>query len=662
MSRPAQVDGRRAIEDAAKREAEAFRPNSRPMMIALGINGLIAVLGLSLPYYRGQQLAESSLREFASFASCAIGGKPESSLGLALPPAERSQFADKVLHGDASWPQECAAPLHALVPEEAIFLWPAVKRAGADVRAAAGLVERELLALDVARKRGVTRVPERPLLAIGKLRAALTLLARAANVSDSLDETAVRFDGKLSAIEPSRLPIMAGETAALDLWVRDGGVEAYALDGRGLSWLALDDGKIDRTRVKRSTLLRGAIRTPEPYGVLAMPEERCKTDEHHCLRRATGVAPITRDALFEADQGHPLTPQWLASHPSGRFDRSVRVEPLSIDLLALADANGDIALRRFARITEPKVELAGEDDAAPRPLAATEEWPLAIERAPGRRLDAMFVQGRRGQDVAVARALDQGVEALLLAPRSGAPALVLGSVDSGDEPFVTACRDSQVDAALGRTWLAFGSESELAVVRVEAAADGQAPAVAPLTRAVLSTAAPIHATDPARDHVIVRCAGATSATLALTTQRELVAILCEESRCEQRTISRDADSFAAVLAQTSDGIELVVALSRLSDPSIAVTTWRLAKAPTSPTAPRVLAGCWDPSAGMCGAPALAAEGSHVVLAARERGDLRVIESHDAGATWSALSDMVAASTTNLNAPMDQHRMRKGLDK
>jgi hypothetical protein len=90
-----------------------------------------------------------------------------------------------------------------------------------------------------------------------------------------------------------------------------------------------------------------------------------------------------------------------------------------------------------------------------------------------------------------------------------------------------------------------------------------------------------------------------------------------------------------------------------------VTTWRLGSAPA---ALRVLAGCWDPAAGMCGAPALAAEGSHVVLAARERGDLRVIESYDAGATWSALSDMVAKTTTNLNAPMDQHRIRKGLAK
>jgi hypothetical protein len=52
----------------------------------------------------------------------------------------------------------------------------------------------------------------------------------------------------------------------------------------------------------------------------------------------------------------------------------------------------------------------------------------------------------------------------------------------------------------------------------------------------------------------------------------------------------------------------------------------------------------------------------VVLAARERGDLRVIESRDAGQTWGPLADMVATTSTPLNTVMDQHRLRKGLEK
>jgi hypothetical protein len=675
MSRPAQVDGRRALEDAARREAEAFRPNTRPLLIAIAVNAVIAVLLLGLPYYRGQRLAQGSVQAFAVFGSCAIGGKPEPQPGLALPPDERSHFADKVLHERADWPGRCAASLRAVAPEQAIFLWPSVKRAGADVSAAADLVERELSALERARKQGVTRIPERPLLAIGKLRAALTLLARAASVSDTLDQPAIRFERESpTAIEPTRLPIMAAETAAMDMWLRNGGIEALALDIRGLSWLALDRGEVDRTRVKRSSLLRGTVRVAAPagyetYGVFAMPEERCASDEHKCARRATGVASITRDALFAADARNPLSPQWLAAHPAERFDRSVRIDPLHIEVLALADATGALALRRFARVEaepEPALQPAAEpaapasgaetERAPPRPSAALETWPLTADTA--QPFDITFVPEQGALNVALARAIETGVEASLIDPRSATPsALVLGTA-AGGKPFITRCRDVAPSSSLERSWLAFGSNAELALVRV-ASANGQAPALTPLARAVVTVRDPIHAIDPERDHVIVRCDGGSAALLALTAKSELIALLCEDERCEQKAIASDVATFAGVLARNQQGAQLVLALSRKGDLSTAVTTWRLGD---EPSAPRTLSGCWEPAAGMCGAPALAADGAQVVLAARERGDLRVLESQDAGTTFRPRPDMVAETTTNLAAPLDQHRMRKGLEK
>lgn len=675
MSKPAQVDGRRALEEAAKREAAAFRPNTRPMLIALGVNGLIAALFLAVPYVRGQRLAERSLREFASFASCAIGGEPEATLGLSLPPAERSHFADKVLHEEPSWPKRCYAPLHALVPEQAIFLWPSVKGASADVSATAQLVERELATLESARAAGVRRIPERPLLAIAKLRAALTLLARAANVSESLDEPAVRFGeaAGVTAIEPTRLPIMAGETAAMDLWLRRGGIEALSLDQRGLSWLALDDGTIDRTRVKRSSLLRGTVRVApqgEPsaaYGIFAMPPERCETDEHRCVRRATGVAPITHQALFEGDQERPLSPQWLAAHPAGRFDRSVRIDPLSIEVLALADEAGALEVRRFTRAIEgsnappePQERAApaeGEaaeahDEDKPRPSSASNAWPLDHGGAPA---DLTFVPERSTLDLAEARAnADAGIEARLLDPRTRAQ-LPLGTL-AGSVPFITTCRDTGSARGLERAVLAYGSERELALTRV----DGDAqPSVTTLARIALPVSKPLDGGDPGRDRVVVRCDGATSAAVALGDDGDLVAVQCEDTRCEQRTIDRGVERFAAVLARDARGAQLVLALSHARDPSTAITTWRLG---SPPPATRVPCGCWDPAAGMCGAPALAADGAQVVLAARERADLRVIESLDAGASWHARPDMASATVTDLAAPMEQHRMRKGLDK
>jgi hypothetical protein len=287
----------------------------------------------------------------------------------------------------------------------------------------------------------------------------------------------VRFDDEesLTAIEPSRLPLMAAESAALDMWLRDGGIEALALDIRGLSWMALDDGKIDRTRVKRSSLLRGTVRSASgAFGVLAMPAERCAKDEHHCVRRATGVASVERDALFAGDAENPLAPKWLAAHPAGRFDRSVRIDALSIDVLALAAQDGAIALRRFTRSqAEPEAAAAAEvaapesapaegeaEKKGPRPASASNEWPLGVS---GAGLSATFLPERGALDVGVALTSDLGVGAQLIDPRTGAQ-LPIGALP-GTSPFITACRDAQEVPALDRTLIAFGSDSELSLVR-----------------------------------------------------------------------------------------------------------------------------------------------------------------------------------------------------
>jgi hypothetical protein len=79
---------------------------------------------------------------------------------------------------------------------------------------------------------------------------------------------------------------------------------------------------------------------------------------------------------------------------------------------------------------------------------------------------------------------------------------------------------------------------------------------------------------------------------------------------------------------------------------------------------RVVAGCWDPAAGLCGAPTLAALGSRIVLASRDGADLRALESRDVGVSWHPLASMStgAAPAIDPTKAMDQHRLRKGLDK
>jgi hypothetical protein len=57
------------------------------------------------------------------------------------------------------------------------------------------------------------------------------------------------------------------------------------------------------------------------------------------------------------------------------------------------------------------------------------------------------------------------------------------------------------------------------------------------------------------------------------------------------------------------------------------------------SAARVPAACWDDDTGLCGAPELAARNGRFVLVTREGTDLRVLESLDGGASWSALAGL-----------------------
>src|SRR5688500_5808636 len=143
-------------DDDAARTAQAFRPNTRPIAIAALANVLLAGLCLGVPYYRGHVQTEHSLRAFSRFAACLFGGRAQDTLGLGLPPGERAHFAAQVMNARLDWPGRCRSALGAIAPEEATFLWPSVKQAGADVRAVVTLLDRELLELSRARAAGAT--------------------------------------------------------------------------------------------------------------------------------------------------------------------------------------------------------------------------------------------------------------------------------------------------------------------------------------------------------------------------------------------------------------------------------------------------------------------------------------------------------------------------
>jgi hypothetical protein len=355
--------------------ARAFRPNIRPVVIAVAANALLAVLCLGVPYYRGQIQAERSLHAYSRFASCLLDAEPGNALALGMPVGERERFAGLFMLGPDGWPDHCVPTLRAIAPQEATFLWPSMKQASADVRALLKLQEAELMQVGKARA-AHGRVPERPLLALARLRGGLTMLARAGGVADEIDADAVRFTRPSPAIAPSKLPLVAGASAPL--WVRAGqdGLRAVALDGRGISVLRVADGKLDRRRVRRTSLVRGALELDgEPLLVWAMAPERCAEADDHCARRAMGAAVLGPEELVLPE------PTWLGAHPHGRVDRSLRVGlGAQLEVLAVADAEGALEVRRFVL---PQAAPAAEPQPdSTQPAEPAEGGPPAAPKAP----------------------------------------------------------------------------------------------------------------------------------------------------------------------------------------------------------------------------------------------------------------------------------------
>lgn len=628
-------------EDDTTRAAQAFRPNARPLLITLFANIAVAGLCLGIPYARGHARAEDALHAFARFAGCLLGGEPQDNFGLALPPGERARFAAQVMRAAPDWPARCREPLHAIAPDEAVFLWPSIKQTGADVRAVVALLDQELLALARARETGNPgRVPTRPLLALEKLRGALALLARAGNVDAALYENAVIFAADADATEPSRLPLVAGAGAALEVWPGLDGLHALALDRSGVSWLRLEGGKVERLRVRRTSLVRGALRDGDrPLLVWAMPEDRCTDQENHCVHRATGLAYLEGDAVALPE------PAWVAGHPAGPPERSLRVSlGTRIDLLARASAAGALEVRRFelGASTGERGEYADQGPAPP--LSPLHVFALPAKTPP---IDGVLLPGQPPA-VAYAETSGDGVQALLWryeADHHGAP-LALGAA-RGDGGFVEACE------AQATRWIAFGTEDELVLTRV--APEGTFSVPLPAAQLALSTPSPDAGTWSER--IRIECSAQRAILLALETDGALSLFRCDAGACTRTRVARGVAAFDAALS----GETAVVAYARDGQPQIAIARVDAHGALLGEA--RTPAPCWDPQGGMCGQPTLVAAPDRLLLCARDGSDLIALESSDAGRHWTPLRGLRAQTPLDgdPSAPMQQHRIRKGLD-
>jgi hypothetical protein len=638
----------------------------------------MALLLLGVPYFRGRSLAAEERHDFGQFARCLIGGELASNPGLSLPRGDRDHFAAKVLFAKPSWPLLCRPALQRLAPPPAFFLWPGVKQAGEDMRAAVAMVERELVTLDTSRKRGPGRVPARPLEALRRLQAATVLFAQAAGVDADVDNDAIRFEHAASGLAtPARLPLMAGN-GTLDVWSSGPTLEAIALDGRGISYVRVADGKIDRDRLRRTSFLRGVLRAGStPYLVWAMPDARCADREDHCAGRPTGLAPYERGATALSE------PTWkLAGHPAGRLDRVMQVSELGrVDLLARATAAGALELLMFRLPSESASAAGGSTEHKALSLEPNADYPV---RSEGGAASALLLPGEPSAALYASDTGD-GVSASLAWAREDAKPLPLPAA-SGAGAWAVGC-------TLGAArYLVYGSTTQMRILRAHpsampgkpdadgvvasavgsgagtskptavsnklAALPAEPGALEPLSVLDVALRAPLDADNPAFDEVRLLCDGERAHVLFTNLTHVLQHITCDADGCgPPLEIAHDVSGYSAVSA----GDALVVAFAAPLNAGV-VQVIRVDREGRSVAQAHTPAACWEPLGGMCGTPTLIRDAQRLVLAARDGADLLALESTDLGRTFSTLSGLVVgtgfeASTTS---PLQQHRLKKGL--
>lgn len=618
-------------DDELTTELQSFRRGRAPILLAIIANVVLSALLLGLPYLRGQQQAKDARVAFAKFSACLFDAQPAPEPGLSLPAGERIRFADRVLREPPGWLSRCDSALQAIAPEQAIFLWPAVKTAGADLREGVRRFRGELRALASKTPSALPAVPERPLLVFSRMRAALTLFIEAGGATDGMDRDAIVWRRPPQG-EPARLPIMAAQWSPTRIWSQQGYLEASAIDRRGLSWLRLEDDGLKRRRPRTSSLVRGTLLDDAGLQVIwATPEARCETLEDRCSHHATGFA------RFDNDSDQLPQPRWLAGHPLGRIDRSLRLGSNQVTLIARMESTQEVALRTFSRHGLGATE---------GPLAPTSE---RILTAPGPIVDALLLPDAdadhgplwlwvKGDDSMLGYYV--GPDGLAADPAVTLP---------GKEAWASAC------AGNAGAHLAVGTEKGLRLLRTASpvAADPARPPAAGWTSLYEQTLAlwpEALGSDPSQDRVRLLCDGDAIALVYQDARQTVWTVRCsEEGKCgpAERAV-KGAATYDALL----QGEDLWLAYSLSHDGQI-----RLKRNQTAPIAP---SPCFAPRKGLCGQPQLLLLQGNLIVTAREGSDLLAVMSPDDGQSFDPLPGLQGAVLPSDNSALQQHRLRKGM--
>jgi len=285
--------------------------------------------------------------------------------------------------------------------------------------------------------------------------------------------------------------------------------------------------------------------------------------------------------------------------------------------------------------------LPGSTAGAAQPASAAA---VDAQAAPRRHVSVTLVAG---EPLAVLRAVEgeASVAAALLIAGQPLQTLALPPA-AGSGGWVTAC------AAGAVRWLGYGSASELRIARA------QAGTAAPLTAASAELGEPIDASDVARDRVILLCTEQLARVLYVDQAKALRQITCSASECSAPL------TLAAVVQQLSAVQRQDVTLVSFYEGPLAPTIKLLRlDAAGKPLGPAVVAGsCWEPLGGLCGASTLVGDAQRVALLTRDGPDLLALESVNTGRSWGVLSGFQQrAPTSSGSDPMQQHRLRKGLE-
>lgn len=562
-------------------DLRALRRRPTWLLAAIVVNGTLGLIFLVVPYFRGGWRAREARERFGAFVACLFDGEREPGGGLGLPAGERLRFAEQWLFAPNGWPSSCEETLSSVIPPPAWLVLPAVRvaedRVAADVEAL-----RRALASTTPRQ---APVGTEPLEALRALAASLVLYARETGDAEPLDGAAVRWSPSARLVEPIRLPLALKGEATISLELAPAGARASAVDASGISFVEVGGKGVRQQRIRRPRLVdRLLAAEPVPWLVHTTPEVRCRSDVHRCARKSTGIAPLPlegRDAL---------PPRWLAGHPIPGIDLRF-LGPDRVAMVARRD-DGGADLRVFPVPTE----------AGGSPVNATLSKHLVgfgeNDRAVLAEDGSYFTTPGEGHIAIHVQTFEE----------AGAKTVIAELVGATPPVMLSYCASDEV------RWLAFGGGAQVRLAFRRSSGAWTAFDPVPL---------PWRVSDDPR----LVCDRRVGELLFRDEAKSLRTIRCEADRCAPaRELAEDVAGFDAVRIR---GRTVVAYVNEEGAAPIRLLSYGAPNRITRPTP----AACFRDGTGLCGAPTLVAGEGRVALAAREGGDLLLLESTDGGRTF-----------------------------